>query len=245
MEERMRENDEIEIDLGEILHLLLRRIWIILLSFIVGAGLVGGITKFLITPQYSASSMIYILSKTTSITSVADIQMGAQLTVDFETLAGSRPVIEAVIDDLDLNLDYEELLKKITITNPESTQILKMTVEDEDPKLARDISNSLSEATADRVAEVMVTDKPSIVEEAVTPKEPSSPSLVKNTAIGALLGAFLAIAIIIVRHLLDDTIKTDDDVRKYLTLNTLASVPLEKGAKTNTGGPTKKHRKSA
>ena len=63
----------------------------------------------------------------------------------------------------------------------------------------------------------------------MTPTIPSSLSLVKNTAIGALL-ALLAIAVIVIRHLMDDTIKTEEDVKKYLELNVLAAVPLEKGS---------------
>ena len=96
----MQKDDEMEIDLGEIFHLLMNKLWIIVLCFIIGAILAFGGTKLLITPKYSASSMIYILTKTTSVTSLADIQMGTQLTADFEILATSRPVLEEVIEKL-------------------------------------------------------------------------------------------------------------------------------------------------
>ena len=96
----MQKDDEMEIDLGEIFHLLMNKLWIIVLCFIIGATLAFGGTKLLITPKYSASSMIYILTKTTSVTSLADIQMGTQLTADFEILATSRPVLEEVIEKL-------------------------------------------------------------------------------------------------------------------------------------------------
>ena len=88
--------DEVEIDLGEIFHLMLSKLWLLILCFIVGATLAFGGTKFLVTPKYSASSMIYILPKTRSVTSLADIKMGSQLTSDFGILAKSRPVIEEV-----------------------------------------------------------------------------------------------------------------------------------------------------
>lgn len=228
MEERMKD-DEIEIDLGELFHLLLRKIWIIIACFVAGAVLFGGFTKLFITPQYEASSMIYILGKTTSISSAMDLQLSQQLTVDFETLAKSRPVINRVIKELDLDATYEEMIKTITVENPADTSILKMVATNPDPKLAKDIANELADATARQVASVMVTDKPSTVEEAVTPKNPSSPNTLKNTAIGGILLAFLAAAIIVIMHLMDDTIKTEEDVRKYLNLNTLAAVPMEQG----------------
>ncbi len=221
-------DDEIEIDLTELFQLLLQKIWIILLCMILAGGIVLGGTLFLITPKYEASSMIYILTKTTSVTSLADIQMGEQLTVDFETLAESRPVIEAVIDDLNLDYTYEEMTDMISTENPTDTRILRLIVENEDAELAKDISNSLAEATAERVAYVMKSDEPTIVENAVTADSPSSPNVLRNTAVGALAGAALAMAVFVIRYLMNDTIQTEEDIRKYLNLHTLAAVPLEK-----------------
>ncbi|HJB18485.1 MAG TPA: polysaccharide export protein [Candidatus Bariatricus faecipullorum] len=221
-------DDEIEIDLTELFQLLLQKIWVILLCMILAGGIVLGGTLLLITPKYEASSMIYILTKTTSVTSLADIQMGEQLTVDFETLAESRPVIEAVIDDLNLDYTYEEMTDMISTENPTDTRILRLIVENEDAELAKDISNSLAEATAERVAYVMKSDEPTIVENAVTADSPSSPNVLKNTAMGALAGAVLAMAVIVIRYLMNDTIQTEDDIRKYLNLHTLAAIPMEK-----------------
>ena len=103
-----------------------------------------------------------------------------------------------------------------------------MTVENEDPNLAKEIANAMAEVTAERVAYIMATDKPKIVEEAVTPVKPSSPSTMKNTALGGIMGAVLAMGIIVIIYLMNDTIQTEEDVRKYLDLNTLAALPLEK-----------------
>lgn len=229
MENNMIENqDEIEIDLSELIQLMFQKMWIIILCFILGAVLAFGGTKLLLTPKYSSSATIYILTKTTSVTSLADIQMGEQLTADFETLAKSRPVIEEVIDQVGLENTYEEVVDMITTSNPEDTRILKITATHENPETAKDIANAMAEVTAERVAYVMDTDKPNIVENAVVAKNPSSPSTVKNTAIGALLGAILAVGVILLRYLMNDTIQTEEDVRKYLDLHTLAAIPLEK-----------------
>ena len=232
MEELKRLNtpndDEMEIDLLEIFHLLLQKAWLIILCFMIGGGLAFGGTKLLVTPKYSASSMIYILTKTTSVTSLADIQMGSQLTTDFVVLATSRPVIEAVIDDLGLDYTYGELCGMITTSNPSDTRILKFTVSHEDPEMAKKIANALADATAERVAYVMTTDKPKVVEDAVVPSAPSGPNVMKNTAMGALVGAFLVMALLVIGYLMNDTVQTEEDVRKYLNLNTLAAIPAEK-----------------
>lgn len=227
-----REDDEMEIDLVEVFQLMLKRWWLIIGCAVVFAAAAFGYTKLFVTPQYEASSMIYILSKTTSISSALDLQLGKQLTVDFETLATSRPVVEKVIDELGLDTEYETLVGSITVSNPTDTQILKISARNPDPVLARDISNAMSDATAEQIAAVMVTDKPSTVEEAVVPRYPVSPNVKKNTLIAGLAGALLVMAIILLGYLLDDRIKTEEDIVKYLELNALASIPLNRGEKT-------------
>ena len=228
-----REDDEMEIDLVEVFQLMLKRWWLIIGCAVVFAAAAFGYTKLFVTPQYEASSMIYKLSKTTSISSALDLQLGKQLTVDFETLATSRPVVEKVIDELGLDTEYETLVGSITVSNPTDTQILKISARNPDPVLARDISNAMSDATAEQIAAVMVTDKPSTVEEAVVPRYPISPNVKKNTLIAGLAGALLVMAIILLYYLLDDRIKSEEDIVKYLELNALASIPLNKGEKSS------------
>lgn len=208
-------DDEIEIDLGEIFHLLLNKLWVIILCFIVGGVIGFAGTKILVTPQYSASSMIYILPKTRSVTS-------------FGILAKSRPVIEEVNKNLKLDYSYEQLASMVQATNQSDTRILRFTVTDTDPIEAKKIANELANVAAERVAYVMSSDKPKIVEEAAVPKSPSSPNTKKNASVVALVFAFAAAAIIVLRYLLNDTIQNEDDVKKYLGLHMLAAIPTEK-----------------
>lgn len=228
MEQKARVLEEDEIDLLEIANLLWRKIHIIIACFLIGALLAGGYTKIAITPQYTATSMIYILGETTSITSVTNLQISSELTTDFTMLAKRRKVIEKVNKDLNLHRTYEELCDVITVSNPTDTHILTIEAQDPDPEMAKDIANAMADAVADNLSTVMATEKPSIAEEAVTPKKPSSPNTKKNIAIGALLGAVLAMGVFIVRDLMDDTIKNEEDVKKYLDLTTFASFPDDK-----------------
>ena len=239
-----RDNEETEIDLAEVFFVLVRKWFILLLACLAAAAVTFGVTKFLITPQYEATSMIYILGKTTSISNNINLQLSQQLTVDFQTLATSRPVLEAVIKDCNLDTTYEKLLATVKVENPSNTSILKMTATNKDPKLAAAISNAMSTETANRVAEVMVTDKPSQVEEAVVPDKKASPSVMRDTAVGGLVGLLLAVAVIVVMHITDDTIKTEDDVKKYLNLSTLAAFPLDKSVQKDKKD-ARRHRKAA
>ena len=230
MEELTRSSrqEEMEIDLLELFHVLLRKVWLILICLVAGAVIVGGYTRFLITPQYSASATIYILSNTTSITSVADLQLGTELTGDFAEIARTRSVVNAVIDEVGLDESYEGLFSRLCTTNPSGTHLLKLTATDPDPQRAADIANAYAQVMASQIADIMNTDEPNIAEEAVKPSAPASPNLLKNTALGGLAGAFLACLVIFIQFMLNDTIQTEEDVRKYLDINTLAAMPLEK-----------------
>lgn len=239
-------DEEMEIDLLELFSTLLQRWYLILVCALIFGAAAFGFTKYFITPQYEASSMIYILStkQATDLSMALDIQTSKQLTADFEILAKSRPVVEAVIDNLELDTDYETLVKRITVENPSNTFVLKMTAKDPDPEMACNLSNALSDATAEQVAKVMDTDKPNKVEEAVIPKEPVSPNVMKNTLLGVIAGAFLMCAFVTFMHIMDDRIKTEEDITKYLELNTLATIPINKSSKKVTDKKSKK-KKSA
>ena len=219
------------IDLMEMGLVLLHHWWMLVIGLLVGGVLAGCYTVFAITPLYKASSTIYIFNKTTSITSLTDIQLGSQLTVDFQIIAKTREVLEAVIDDCDLKMSAGALSGAVSVTNPTDSHMLTITVTNPDPELAARIANSLADILRQQVADVMNTDKPSTVERAVVPTSPSSPSLMGNIEKGALVGFVLVLGFLVVRFLLDDTISTEEDVRKYLGLNTLATIPYDKALK--------------
>ena len=229
--ERARRIEETQIDLIEVFHLFLRKWWLIVGCLIIGLTAAGLYTKLLITPQYSATSMIYVLSKTTSITSVADLQLGTQLTADFQMLAKSRTVVNAVIEESGMDLRYSELVSRMSVENPSETHMLKLTVTDPDPEAAAKLSNAYAEVMTEQIADIMNTDKPNIAERAVEPSSPASPNFRKNIMMGGLAGAALACLLILIQYLMNDTIQTEEDVRKYLGLHTLAAMPLEKRRK--------------
>ena len=128
--EKTYDDDEIEIDLLELLGEFRRKIWIILGTIILFGGAAGAFSAFVLTPQYKSTAMVYILSKETTLTSLADLQIGSQLTKDYKIIVTSRRVLNQVIEDMELNLTYKELVEKVTIDNPQDTRILSISVED-------------------------------------------------------------------------------------------------------------------
>lgn len=226
--ENHREYDAIEVDLLEIISVLFGRFWIILGSGLLAAVIGFVISMFILTPTYESTTKIYILNKSESTTvTYSDVQMGTQLTKDYAELINSRYVLEEVIKILSLSeMEYRELLDKVSVHTPTDTRIVSITVTDTNPQQAMDIANCIREVAGEHIQNVMDIDAVNVVEEANMPTTKAGPSIPKWTLVGGALGAFLVCVIILVHYLLDDTIKTSEDVEKYLGLSTLALIPM-------------------
>ena len=224
--EANREN-EMEIDIRDIVHLLISRIWLILLGGVILAGLTGVICKFVITPTYSSTTQLCIVGSNTTLTSLTDLQIGTQLTKDYIVVTQSRPVVEEVINNLGLDMTFEQLLRVTTISNPADTRILRITVTDDDPFQAKQIADQYAQVSRKRIAEIMDIAEPGIIEEGYVNEEPIAPASGRNTVIAEAVGMILMALFFIIRYILDDTIKSSEDIEKYLGLNTLALLPFE------------------
>ena len=241
MEKTQEFDDEIEIDLRELLAVLLSQWLLILVVTVLGGGIAFGISHYMIVPQYESTSQLYVLSKSTSITSLADIQTGTSLTNDYMVVVEGRPVLEQVIVNLSLNETYRSLKDKVTLNNPANSRILEITVRDENPAMAKKIADEIADVGSTFIAAKMVQDAPMIIQKGYADGEPVSPNIIKNTLIGAVLGAFLVMAIIVISYLFNDTIMTAEDVEKKLGLNVLGTLPLEEAEDDgeNCSGSTK------
>jgi capsular polysaccharide biosynthesis protein len=216
-----------EIDLMELFFEILDHWKMVLLSAILVAAMAFLYSKYLITPLYESTSQLYVLSKSTSITSLADIQMGSNLTNDYMVVVNGRPIIDKVIENLGLDETYDTLVGKITLNNPTDSRILEITVTDPDPQRAKLIADEMAEVSSAFISEKMDQDPPSIIQYGYADGDKVSPSIRKNTMLGALVGAFLAIAFVVVIFLLNDTIMDQEDVEKKIGINLLGTVPLE------------------
>lgn len=223
------ENDEIEIDLLELLKALKRRFWIILAVTFLCGGIAGAFSKFVLTPQYTSTAMVYILSKETTLTSLADLQIGSQLTKDYAVIVTSRPVLEDVIEELGLNTTIKDFKKKITIDNPKDTRILKISVEDPSPQMAKTIADAIANTSSEYIGDIMEMVPPKMIESGEVPTQKTSPSNGKNAVLGAMIGFVAVCGIVVLEVLMNDTVRTEDDVEKYLGLTVLAMIPEREG----------------
>lgn len=239
-------NDEMEIDLMEIAGVILSKLWIIILSGITAALVFIVVTMLFITPQYESTTKMYVLSQQDNNTlTSSDMQTSLSLTKDYAELIKSRTVTEGVIAQLNLDMTDKQLLQKISVGTSSDTRILSITVTDEDPYQACQIANAVRDVAANHIQNVMNIDAVNIVETANIPNEKASPSLSKNAVMGGLLGVILAAAIILLVYLTNDTIKSQEDVEKYLQLSVLGTIPLmemEKKSRKQKKGKGRKKR---
>lgn len=223
------QNEEIEIDLRELFFVLWRKVFLIIAATIIGALVFGIVSYYFITPQYKSTSKIYIVNTTgESILSLTDLQIGSSLTEDYTILIESRPVVEKVISNLKLDMDYEEMLGILSVSYESGTRVINIAITHPDATIAKEIANEFAVITQKQIPDIMKTPEPSIVEEAVIGGK-VGPNNIKNAIIGAMLGLVLSAGIILVLHFMDDTIKSADDIERYLGLNTLAAIPEEGG----------------
>lgn len=222
-----RENNEIEIDLVEVLHILLERAWLILgMGFFV-ALICFILSKFVLTPTYESTTKIYILNKTgeTSVT-YSDVQMGTQLTKDYAELINSRYVLEEVIQKLGLETEYRDLLRQVRVNTPIDTRIVSITVSDIDPVQAMKVANCIREVASNHIQTVMDIEAVNVVESANMPTVKATPNVARWTLFGCVAGAVGVCIMILMQYAMDDTIKSSEDVEKYLGLSTLALIPI-------------------
>lgn len=238
------QNDEVEIDLKEILFILLDKLIVILLVGVLCAGLAFLGTKLFITPKYQSKTSIYVMNqKEESTISANDYVTSNYMTKDYEKLITSRPVMQQVISDLELDMSVNTLVSMITVQNITDTRIIEITVTDTDSFRARVIADAVRVASAIKIKDVMGIEDVNMVEEASLSSTPVSPNVFKNMLIGGMLGMILTIAIVVIAHVTDDTIKSPDDIEKYLGISTLASIPVMSEAEWDgEKRPTKKKR---
>ena len=232
------DNEELTIDLAELFSVLWSKIYLIILVGLIAALAAFAGTKIFITPEYTSSTSMYMLTRSQSggtITS-SDLQTGTQLTQDYMEMVKSRSVLEQVISVLNLDMSTQELSSSVTTENKTNTRILTISVSNEDPELVQEIANTLRETVSVKIREIMEIDAVNTIEEANLPSAPSSPNVMRNTMLGGILGVLITAGILVIIFLFDDTIKTPDDGEHYLGLNVLTSIPgtegEEKGKKT-------------
>lgn len=240
--------DEIEIDLQALIAAFLSKWYLILLVAVLFGGAAFGFFNYLVEPTYESKTQIYVVSETNSGTlTYSDLQLGTQLGKDYVVLAKSRSVVERVIDEMNLDISYDSFLDRLSVSTTSDTRIMSITYTDTNPYMAKDVADKVRDVIVERIKEVMQVPNVQVVDMANLSTVPVGPKTIRNTAVAGILGAVLAMGIITVCFLMNDRIKTPDDIERYLHLSVLGTIPVnadaEKDKRRKSGKKSKKSKR--
>ena len=229
-----QEKDLIQLDI----MLLLRRIWekkvlIVLVTLLFTVASLA-VSIFVITPQYSSTTKVYVVNQTKDekkAITTQDVQLGSLLVKDYKEIILSNKVMEDAAEKSGTGLTAKELAKKVSVEAPKDTRIISITVQDKDPQVASDLANTVKEISADQIKEVTKIDDVTTLEEAKAATSPSSPNILKNGILATALGFILAVAGVVLFELLDDRVKRAEDIEETMGRVLLGVVPDTKTGK--------------
>ena len=233
----VRKKTEMEIDPIELMRQMLAHIGLILFIAILCMAIAGVYTFYFATPIYESTAKLYVLNSGDSAINLSDLQVGSYLASDYIEVFNTWEVHDMVVKNLNLPYSNAHMQDMVSVSNPSNTRILSITVQSTDPHEAMEVANEYAAVAIQFISKTMSTEEPNIMSEALEPVYPTTPKKTLNIVFGFVVGLLLSAGAITLRFVIDDKIKTADDIRKYSTLSVLAIVPTLKVKRS--------HRKSA
>lgn len=228
----MKEQEKIEIDVLQLVKVLWKRKWIIVLAALVAGVVSFAYSSFVIKPQYTSTTRIYVVNRNQADKpglSNQDLQAGAYLVKDYREIILSQDVLEKVVTDQKLTIDAKTLGKKVSVNVPTDTRIVSISVRDVNPEEARRIANALREVAAQKIISITRVSDVTTLDEARPATSPSSPNIRRNTMMSVIVVTGLVILVVLLVELLDDRVKRPEDIEEVMQLSLLGVVPnLEK-----------------
>ena len=228
----MKEQEKFEIDVFQLVKVLWKRKFLIVLTAIISGLVAFAYSSFVIKPQYTSTTRIYVVNRNQAdkpgLTN-QDLQAGAYLVKDYREIILSQDVLEKVVADQKLTMDAKTLGKKVSVTVPADTRIVSISVRDGNPEEASRIANALREVAAQKIISVTRVSDVTTLEEARPATSPSSPNIRRNTMMATIAGVGFVTVIVLLVELLDDRVKRPEDIEEVMHLSLLGVIPnLEK-----------------
>ena len=228
----MKEQEKFEIDVFQLVKVLWKRKFLIVLTATIAVLVAFAYSSFVIKPQYTSTTRIYVVNRNQAdkpgLTN-QDLQAGTYLVKDYREIILSQDVLEKVVADQNLTIDAKTLGKKVSVTVPADTRIVSISVRDGKPEEASRIANALREVAAQKIISVTRVSDVTTLEEARPATSPSSPNIRRNTMMATIAGIGFITVIVLLVELLDDRVKRPEDIEEVMPLSLLGVIPnLEK-----------------
>ena len=218
-----------EIDLGKLFRFYLDHWKAIICSAVATTLIAFLVTFFLVTPLYKADITVYVnnMNSSQSMDAITGSNLSAaqQLVRTYVNIIQSNTVLNQIIETGDLSYTPEELRNAMVATQVNDTEMFTVSILNPDPEMAAHIADTVAAVAPDMIADFIEGSSAKIIDYAVVPEKPDSPSYPKNLIIGTLLGFILSGLFFLLRYMFDMRLKTEDDIAQYFTAPVLGSIP--------------------
>ncbi|MEH7331267.1 Wzz/FepE/Etk N-terminal domain-containing protein [Neobacillus drentensis] len=218
---------DVTVGLLDILKTIKKRWKLIICITVIAALISGGVSYFILKPVYQASTQILVNQKNTeNKLDYTLLQSNVDLINTYSVILKSPAILEKVINQLDLNVTWEELNKNLTVTSQENSQVFSLTVEDHDAQKAVEIANTVSDTFQSEIKGIMNVDNVSIIARAELKQKPVpvKPKPLLNIGIAILIGLILGMGSALLKDFMDGTLKDDQDAAACLGVPVLGTI---------------------
>ena len=217
-----------EISLQEIFMILWNKVWVIILCTLIGGVAAFGISAFVLDPTYTSRVSMYVNSNTereNTIANLNDINASQKLVSTYIEILKSDNVLSKVITETGFTYTPEQIRKMLTASAVNGTEIFEVKITTKDANEAAVIANTIAAVAPEEIIRVVKAGSVELIDEAVPATSPSSPNVLLNTIIGLMLGGVLSVLGVLVAEMLDNRIKTEDDLKKGYDFPILGTIP--------------------
>lgn len=226
------------IDLSRLLAVF-RKHYKMLIIWTLLVGVLGfAVAQFVVVPKYTATTEILVNQKHDSNNNgqaYNDQQADIQMINTYKDIITNQVILNKVSNELNstatareygrsYNMPVAKLKNAIKITTQQNSQVFSVAVETDDPNLSAATANTIAQVFKTQIKKIMSVNNVTIVSRAAAPDGPSFPNVKLFTLAGAILGLLLSAIYLIIKELMDTTIKDDDFMTKELGLTNLGHI---------------------
>ena len=217
-----------ELNIREIFSALMRKLWLIVLCAVVTGGAALAYTAGFVTPMYRASISIYVNNSSNGVQggaiSSSDLATSQRLVATYIELLKSNTVLDKVTERVGSEVTAKQLREMISAEAMGDTEVFEVSITNADPALATEIANAIADIAPKEIDQI-TRGTSKIVDRAKVPEKPYTPSFVKNTVLGALIGILAVVAGVVIQSVSDVHIKNEADLRKLSDAPVLGVIP--------------------
>lgn len=229
--DNVKTQDYYVIDFLHVVKYVWKKIWIIVLVSVIGGVLAFSYSNFFITPEYSSSVMLYVNNSSFSLGSAnfsissSELIAAQSLVKTYSEILKNKTTLNKVIDKAQLDYTWEELYYMIDASSVNDTEILNVTVTADDPYVAAQIVNTIAEVLPNTISEIIEGSSMKVVDTGAVNEQKVYPNITRFTEVGLFFGAVLALIVVVIIALIDDTIHDDEYILRTYDYPILAKVP--------------------